>query len=153
MNIRPVDHKLYRGSHPTDIPDLRVLADLDVLTIVSLETFWHKIFGWDGEEKWWSHQVLGFGRFFNFPLSNIFPPTKAQTDEILDEIRRSQGLTERSAVYVHCYAGVDRTGWIVAAYRVRYAGWRIDDAWAEAKREGMHWRYRWWKPFFRKLWE
>lgn len=149
MNIRPVSHNLYRGSHPIDIPDLRTLSALGVTTIISLETSWHKLFGWKGESRWWTHTVCGSNKFINFPLSTFFPPSKESTKEIIDSIVMAQ---IGGGVYLHCYSGVDRTGWICAAYRVLVAGWTVGDAWSEAVKEGMHWRYFWWKPFFLKLW-
>ena len=40
-------------------------------------------------------------------------------------------------VLVHCKDGVDRTGMIVAIYRMTPEGWTSNDALAEAERFGM----------------
>lgn len=44
---------------------------------------------------------------------------------------------------VHCQHGQDRTGLVIAAYRVRVMGWTKDSAMAEARDFG----YRWWLNF------
>lgn len=41
-------------------------------------------------------------------------------------------------VFVHCAAGVHRTGGVVAAYRVRYEGWPIPEALEEMSKKGAH---------------
>jgi protein tyrosine/serine phosphatase len=39
-------------------------------------------------------------------------------------------------VYVHCLSGRDRTGMVVALYRMRTEGWSFDEAFSEMKRYG-----------------
>jgi hypothetical protein len=40
-------------------------------------------------------------------------------------------------LYVHCAAGVQRTGASIAAYRMRYCGWTYEQALAEAEYHGL----------------
>ncbi|QYM78746.1 hypothetical protein K0B96_15800 [Horticoccus luteus] len=40
-------------------------------------------------------------------------------------------------MFIHCQHGADRTGTIIACYRIRHDGWTADAALAEAKRYGM----------------
>ncbi len=41
-------------------------------------------------------------------------------------------------IYVHCQHGEDRTGLVVAAYRIRKQGWTPQQAYQEALRYGYH---------------
>lgn len=149
MNISFVTTGLYRGSRPESSDDLTYLSfNCSVKTIVSLETgfgrFWDGLFGRAFQEQdLWTrvYQRILLSR----PCSNLLPPTPAETRAILDDIKAS---LQKGSVYVHCYAGVDRTGWIIAAWRVREQGWSIPDAWNEAIRMGLHARFWWWADAF-----
>lgn len=151
MNVVYVSQNLYRGDRPQNNSDLGILAlSYHVERIVSLETFWHKLFGWADEGECWT---TSWRRIFkSFPMSNIFPPMWEETMTALDaisEVLQHPGAT----IYVHCFAGKDRTGWVIAGYRVKVEGWPPEKAWAEAIEKGMHWRYWWWKPFFMRMWK
>ena len=55
-------------------------------------------------------------------------------------------------IYIHCLHGVDRTGWMVAAYRVIVEGVSVDDAIKEWDDAGRHKKaYFWWDDGFRKV--
>lgn len=53
-----------------------------------------------------------------------------QSDEVADILWQINNI-KNGAVLVHCYHGADRTGLIVASYRVIYQNWDLN----EAKRE------------------
>ena len=56
-----------------------------------------------------------------------------------DDLERAAAiLADDSAhpVLVHCYAGTNRTGAVVAVWRMKYGGWDIDRACEETKRYG-----------------
>lgn len=61
------------------------------------------------------------------------PPTEAQMKQFLDFVT----APENQPAYVHCEAGVGRTGVAVACYRMAAEGWSPDRAIAEAKKMGM----------------
>jgi len=42
-------------------------------------------------------------------------------------------------VFVHCKLGCDRTGTVIAAYRISRQRWENAKALAEAKNMGLHW--------------
>ena len=66
------------------------------------------------------------------PLDGWSAPTDAQVARILDLIDRSP-----APVLIHCKRGADRTGTIVAVYRMQHQGWTSEAAFAEALRYGI----------------
>ena len=56
-----------------------------------------------------------------FPIPDFETPTVSQMRHILDVMDRS--LSEGYAVYLHCYAGIGRTGTVVGCFLVRH-GWK-----------------------------
>lgn len=117
-----VDNRLYRGAQP-DEDDLRDLAELGIRTIVSLRVL-H-----DGRE-----QAEGLGLRYHRISMNIYHP------EYEDVLRFLRIVTDPDSapVFVHCNYGVDRTGFMVAAYRVVVQAWNSKDAIAEMKAQGFH---------------
>lgn len=105
MNFQVVDDHVWRGSHPKE-PAFKSLAKRGVTTIVDLRA----------EEGLHVDEALldrlGVERF-NIPLRDGQVPTEAQVEQFLSIIESSKGK-----VYVHCMAGVGRTGAMVAAYLV-----------------------------------
>ena len=63
-------------------------------------------------------------------ITDNTPPTHDQVDELITYLEKISGK-----VYVHCEAGVGRTGVMVACYRM-YQGWPLADALLEAKQFG-----------------
>ena len=83
------------------------------------------------EEKEAAQKLLKL-KYINIPLSEFGAPSKAQMQEIL-------GLLEENSatVFVHCRRGKDRTGTVVACYRIQHDGWDNRRALDEAKEYGM----------------
>jgi protein tyrosine phosphatase (PTP) superfamily phosphohydrolase (DUF442 family) len=69
----------------------------------------------------------------NVPIVDNTAPTVAQMVTFLDFVTRK----ENRPAYVHCEAGVGRTGVAVAVYRMAVQGWPADRAIDEAKKHGM----------------
>jgi protein-tyrosine phosphatase len=59
-------------------------------------------------------------QYVRFPIPDFDTPTVSQMRHILDLIDRS--LSEDYAIYLHCYAGIGRTGTVVGCFLVRH-GW------------------------------
>lgn len=104
-NFQVVDEKVWRGSHPKE-STYRSLAKRGVTTIVDLRAETNLSVDEELLER------LGITRF-NIPMRDGQAPTEAQVDRFLSIIEDSKGK-----VYVHCMAGVGRTGAMVGAYLV-----------------------------------
>ncbi|HBQ18058.1 MAG TPA: protein-tyrosine-phosphatase, partial [Myxococcales bacterium] len=73
-------------------------------------------------------------RYEWIPLESTDAPTSAQVDRFMAIVTDP----EAQPVYVHCLHGVDRTGAMIALYRMRVDGWSNSDALAEMEHFGAH---------------
>ena len=67
---------------------------------------------------------------FSFDLSASRPPTEADVTRFLEIVTDPAN----QPVLVHCKNGVDRTGYMVALYRIEKEGWSKERALAEMNR-------------------
>lgn len=72
-------------------------------------------------------------RFLNISLDGINSPNFADIDRFV-EIFADEG---NLPVYVHCLHGRERTGFMLAAYRVKIQGWTADEAYREMLQQGF----------------
>ena len=132
---------IYRGSEPTELADWQKLKDLGVKWTLDLETG-NRVMN-DGNPFAEINIAKEYGIAATlFPLNEFNPPTKQQLQITLSLLDISQ--TGGLPVYVHCRAGVDRTGMVIANYRMKVQGWSKDQAVKEMKALGMHWFLYWW---------
>ena len=124
--FQQVSEKLYRGAQPRD-GGMSRLRELGINTIINLRGASKRTGAQEAEAR-----ALGLN-YFNVGLPNWARPQNERVERILEIIN----APENGRVLVHCREGVDRTGMIVAIYRMRHDGWTSDDALAEAERGGM----------------
>lgn len=104
-NLRVVDAKVLRGDAPSH-EGYRALAELGVTTVVDLRAEHHL----DVPEELLAS--LGI-RWVHLPIRDGQTPTTAQVRRFVEVVGEAPGL-----VYLHCGAGVGRTGAMSAAYLV-----------------------------------
>jgi tyrosine-protein phosphatase SIW14 len=113
-NFFQVDASVLRGADPTQ-DNVDWLADHGVKTIIKLddENMQELAYGIPVERL----SINKFGLNLTYKL-------------IVKILNHIEAATKDGKVYVHCEKGADRTGLIIALYRVK-SGWSIDDARAE----------------------
>ena len=124
-NFGRVDHTLLRGAQP-DEPAMASLQRLGVRTIINLRL---PDDTWPGEEA--SARAHGLG-YVSEPLPGLSAPDDAQVAQVLALIASSP-----PPIFIHCEHGSDRTGTIIACYRMQHDGWPLERAFAEAKLHGF----------------
>lgn len=137
--MRLVDKDIWAGPQPKTDADWQELQNLGIKNILDLETGSH--FFKDGSPLQECLTALKYGiRVFNHPLGEILPPTKEELELALTTI------VTKKPIYVHCKAGVDRTGMVIGNYLI--AGKMPKrNVIREMKLNGMHWWYYWWTWF------
>ncbi|HVE57852.1 MAG TPA: tyrosine-protein phosphatase [Pyrinomonadaceae bacterium] len=131
-----VKAKLYRGAQPTE-EGVKKLAQMGVKTIIDLRGADERA---KREETWARSAGL---KFINVPLNNWFGPP----DEKIAEIEKLINAPENQPVFVHCQRGADRTGTVIAVYRITNEDWTAQRAEEEAKKFGFGWWQFWMKDY------
>lgn len=125
-NLYRVSDGLYRGGQPTE-EGLELLIKLGVKTIVNLRDD-------DSRARAEEAGAIRAGlRYFNVPLPTFHRPSNEKVSEILSII----SAPENQPVFVHCKRGADRTGTVIAIYRIEYDGWTDESAKKEAEHFGL----------------
>jgi len=125
-NFHKVDDHLYRGGQPTPL-GIRNLAQHGIRTVVDLR-------GRNAQAEREQREVEKAGmHYVHIPMSTTAQPTDRQISDALSV------LNDRAAwpVFVHCAGGRDRTGAVVACYRISRYKWSNAEALAEARRAGL----------------
>ena len=116
-NFYRVDELLFRSAQ-LDGSYAAKLRELGIKSIVNLRHFSR-----GGDRR----AFVNLFWLANKPLQS-WEIKPAQIADVLRTIRERQ---KEGAVLVHCYHGADRTGLVVAMYRVIYQGWSLDAARSE----------------------
>lgn len=136
INYGQVDSRLYRGAQPT-LAAYPVLATMGIGTIINLRK---------DPLPMEAATVLKLGMYYiSCPLHKFFRPSRPTVNAILDNIIQNTRGAGTGSTFVHCERGRDRTGMIVACYRIKVCGWTHEQAQAEANQyhmSGLEWFMR-----------
>jgi tyrosine-protein phosphatase SIW14 len=134
--LSKINDNFYRGGQPTE-SGIAELKKLGIKTIINLRTT-----GADVAKEENAAKNVGLN-FINVPLNNWLKPKNSEVKNVLDLINDKNN----QPIFLHCKRGSDRTGTIVAAYRISFENWTGDDAVKEAKTFGFGWWQVWMKEY------
>ena len=107
------EKKIYRGPRPCE-DEIFDLKNKGVKSIVNLQR----------EDTSRKELIESLGmKFFHIPVIDHTAPTVEQIEEFISIAENEENLP----LYVHCLAGLERTGTMVACYRI-YTGGDCEDA-------------------------
>jgi len=125
-NFWEVEPGLYRGAQPTK-QGYETLKKLGVKTIVNFR----KDRSVKKERVWAEKEGV---RFISLPWRS----RDHYSPQLLYAFLEIAGNPKDRPLFVHCKAGRDRTGLMMAAYRMYHDGWSESQAYSEMKRLGYH---------------
>jgi len=118
QNFHVVSPNVMRGSQPSEEGFKLLKEYCNIKTVLSLRN--------NKESNEWEKDVvekLGM-KFINIPMSG----TEEQSIKKIEQCLSLMHSESNQPIFIHCLAGKDRTGLILAAYRIKYGGWDISDA-------------------------
>ena len=122
-DLGEVSPTLYRGAQPTR-EGFRRLADMGIRIVVDLR---------ERDLEVERRKVTKLGMHFVAIPWNCFHPEDTDMARFLRLLRDNRG----KKVYVHCQTGDDRTGMMIAAYRMAEEGWTAAEAMKEMEAYGF----------------
>lgn len=124
-NFHQVNEHIYRGGQPG--PEAwQGLANMGVKTVIDLRR--EDEHSTAAEAK----AVASAGmKYVNVPMKGVVAPSNEQIATVLAL------LDSEGPVFVHCKRGADRTGAVIACYRIAHDRWQRQQALHEAKSFGM----------------
>jgi tyrosine-protein phosphatase SIW14 len=127
-NFHQVNEHVYRGGQPPEAA-WTSLASLGIQLIVDLRpASEHPV---QAEAR--AVEAAGM-RYVNVPMKGFSAPTADAVLKVLDLMQSEAG----GSVFVHCRRGSDRTGTVIACYRVLHDHWENQKALQEARSYGMY---------------
>lgn len=136
LNFRKVQGGLYRSGAPR-ASEFSQLQTLGIKTVISLQDYNGSRYVRDLEAR----RVRDLGmKFVSIPMSPSAKPTLAQIKRALAAIDAAQS----GPILIHCTHGVDRTGIVIAAYRIQKNQWSTARAKIEMRRRGHLPGLYWW---------
>ncbi len=126
-NLYRVEEGLYRSAQPT-AAGFRELAALGIRAILDVA-------GGDGDQNVVRDASV---KLFHVPMS-----AWGLRDDRVFEALRILADPENRPLLIHCRHGADRTGAIVALYRVVVQGWSKEEAVREMNEGGYHHSFLW----------
>jgi len=126
-NFHQVNDHVFRGGQPA-ADAWPSLAKLGVRTVVDLRR--------EDEHSTAAEAgaVAAAGmKYVNVPMKGVVAPANGQIEQVLALLK------SQDPVFVHCKRGSDRTGTVIACYRIAHDRWDRKQALHEAKSFGMAW--------------
>lgn len=123
-NLALVAPGIYRGGMPGK-GGMEALANLGVKTVINLRHYHKRTEGAEAK-KAGIHYVW-------LPIPSSGEPSAETLEKFLAIVQDP----DARPVFVHCYRGKDRTGTMIAAYRVLIEGWTRKEAFAEMQEFGF----------------
>jgi len=128
-NFQKVNDHVYRGAQPTE-QGFQNLAKLGIQTVIDLQET-GDVRSID-EAKW----VKAAGmQYIKVPMKGMETPSDENVTKVLALLENNS----TGPVFVHCHRGADRTGGVIACYRIEHDHWDSTKALAEARSLGMSW--------------
>ena len=132
--VTPVTAEIYRGGKPSP-EQLAEMAGLGIRTVINLQGGDLENFLWAPIIRRWEpgeipeniakeqELVIDLGmHFLSIPINSLakFSEEKSLAVDLALEI---MGNPDYQPIYLHCEYGRDRTGLLIALYKVKYLGW------------------------------
>lgn len=147
MKLIRVSNALWRGSQPWSDSDWDLVERAGIRTVIKLNEA-----ATGNRDEGWSNRDRPL-------LIRTIPDAEAQST-LSESVRRelnsaidfiNMANKDDAPIFVHCTEGVDRTGFVIATYRVIMQGWAPRDAHDEWVAMGSHryvglereWAERW----------
>jgi protein tyrosine/serine phosphatase len=119
-NFGQMDENFYRGGQPAE-GDYTLLAAMGIHTIVDLR---------NDEESFAKSAAEAAGlKYYNISMDGVSAPSDADVAEFLKIVNDPTS----GKIFIHCKAGIHRTGAMGAVYRIAHDGWDYDKTYAEMK--------------------
>jgi len=126
-NFKIVNDRILRGGQPSD-DGFKKLAERGVKTVVDLR--WINEHSIPHEKEIVEADGM---RFISVPMKGLSAPTQEQMTKVLSILEDSNSWP----VFIHCRRGSDRTGTVLACYRISHDHWQNQKALEEAKAYGL----------------
>lgn len=121
-----VNGHLYRGGQPT-VLGMEELGAFGIKRVIDLRGK-----GEAGTNEASTFAKLGI-KYVNVP----FPAFSAPTQEDVGSVLAMLLDKDNTPTFIHCLRGKDRTGTVIACYRIQHDGWKNAAALDEAKSHGL----------------
>jgi protein tyrosine phosphatase (PTP) superfamily phosphohydrolase (DUF442 family) len=127
-NFQQLNDHVFRGAQPTR-EGFSNLNRLGIKLVVDLRE--------PGDRSAYENKIVTAAgmKYISVPMYGMATPSNASVQKVLALLEDNSS----GPVFVHCKRGADRTGGVIACYRIEHDGWKNDKALVEARSMGMSW--------------